>query len=104
MPALFSIIIILITMICLICCIRRRRRNSSYAKLSDELHTTTALVSPTTYATTIATTATSSEPAKEPYNSAAVIQVGDSKQPSTANDPPMLQPMLYPVTENLWSN
>ena len=97
MPALFGII--LITMVCLNCCIRQRRRNSSYAKLSDELHTTTDLVSPTIYATTT-TTATSSEPAKEPYNSATAVQVGDSNQPPPTNDPPILQPVLYPVIEN----
>ena len=75
MPALFGII--LITTVCLICCIRRCRCNSSYAKLSEELHTTIPLVIPTTYATT---TATSSESAKEPYNSATAIQIGDTNR------------------------
>ena len=96
MPALFGII--LITTVCF-CCIWRRRRNSSYVKLNDELYTTTHLVSPTA-TTTTTTAAVSSEPAKEPYNSATAVQVGDPNQPPTTNDPPMLQPMIYPVIEN----
>ena len=96
-PALFGII--LITVVCLICCVRQHRRNSSYAKLSDDGATDGGLVSPTDYATT-ATAATSSVPAKDPYNSATVIQAGDSEQIPTADYPPMPQPMFYPVIEN----
>ena len=76
MPTLFAIIFPA-AKICLRC-IRQRSRNSSYVK---KIHTTTHLVSPTTYGTTTATAAVSSEP-----ESAAAIhdQVGESNQPTTA--------------------
>ena len=68
MPALFGII--LITTVCLICCIRQCRRNSSY---SNEPHTMTPLVSPTTYASAATTITATAAISSEPVNSATAI-------------------------------